>query len=397
MPPVPSPALSATRVPWPQIVFVYGLGVLAAATLGRFAGLIPLLQRELGLSLTLAAGLTSLIEASGALFGFVAGMAVGRIGARASLIAGTAILAVAGAGQALAGDAGALMGWRAAESLGYLAITVAAPTLITALAGRAGRDAAMALWSTFVPVGLAIGTALAAPLAEALSWRAVPLAGAAAALLLTVAGLRLRPPAAAGADRSPAPAAGADSAPSPALWLTAFGFGLYALVGVGVLALTPGFLVDRFGLDATAAGLAAAVASLANIPGSMVAATALARGVPPLRLAAFGLVVPGAFALAAFIGAGQWMTAAAAIVGLNAVAGIAPAVLFGRIPVLAKGPRGVALGNGLIAQFGASGSMIGPPLIAAAVSFAGWWVAGLIAAALSLVAALAVLASGRVR
>lgn len=394
-------------VPWRQIVFVYGLGVLAAATLGRFAGLIPLLQRELGLSLTMAAGLTSLIEASGALFGFAAGMAVGRVGARASLIAGTLILTVAGAGQALAAGPAALIGWRALESTGYLAITVAAPTLITLLAGRAGRDAAMALWSTFVPVGLAIGTALAAPLADAFDWRAVPLAGAVAAGLMTLASLRLKTPAAEDADRPLAPGSGsqdasptgqsAGSRPSPALWLTALGFGLYALVGVGILALTPGFLVDRFGLGATAAGLCAAAASLANIPGSMVAAAALARGVRPLRLAAFGLLAPGLVVLFAFAGADSWPVAAASIVAMNAIAGIAPAVLFGRIPVLARGPRGVALGNGLIAQFGASGSMIGPPLIAASVSATGWPAAGLIAGALSFAAALAVLASGRMR
>lgn len=427
---VAAAAVAADAVPWGRIVFVYAIGVLAAATLGRFAGLIPLLQRDLGLSLTVAAGLTSLIEVSGALFGFVAGMAVGRVGARISLVVGATVLAVAGIGEAVAPSAAVLVVWRAAESLGYLAITVAAPTLIVHLAGRQGRDAAMALWSTFVPVGLAIGTAIAAPVAELSSWRAVPaMGGIAAALLAAAAWLRL-PRAAAGAapagglEHNPfisnrperrglaqdfeskaisgrsedsirsgsalAAAPGARDRPDARMWLVALGFGLYAMTSVGILALTPTFLVDRFGLAPTAAGLIAGLASLANILGSIAAARAAALGVRPRTVALAGLGIPALIMPVPFVMAVDWVVASAAIVAINAVGGMVAAVLFARVATFARTPRAVAMGNGLVAQFGASGSMIGPPLIAACVSAAGWPVAAVLGIALSAFASAAI-------
>ena len=426
-------AVPADAVPWGRIVFVYAIGVLAAATLGRFAGLIPLLQRDLGLSLTVAAGLTSLIEVSGALFGFVAGMAVGRVGARISLVTGAAVLAVAGFGEAAAPSASVLIVWRAAESLGYLAITVGAPTLIVTLAGRQGRDAAMALWSTFVPVGLAIGTAVAAPVAELSSWRAVPaMGGIAAALLAAAAWLRL-PRAAAGATptgwrehkpfRSNRPerqgyaqafeseaisgrsdqsirsesdlaaAPGTRDRPDARMWLVALGFGLYAMMSVGILALTPTFMVDRFGVAPTAAGLIAGLASLANILGSIAAARAAALGVRPRTVALAGLGIPALILPVPFVMAVDWLAASAAIVAINAIGGMVAAVLFARVATFARTPRAVAMGNGLVAQFGASGSMIGPPLIAACVSVAGWPVAAVLGIGLSAFAIAAIAAA----
>ena len=419
----PAGGIVADAVPWSRIVFVYAIGVLAAATLGRFAGLIPLLQRDLGLSLTVAAGLTSLIEVSGALFGFVAGMAVGRVGARISLVTGASVLAVAGFGEAVAPNAAVLIVWRAAESLGYLAITVAAPTLIVHLAGRRGRDAAMALWSTFVPVGLAIGTAIAAPVAELSSWRAVPAMGGIAAVLLAAAAWLRLPRAAAGvapagrrehnpfrSDRSErqghaqafesgaiscrsddsirsesalASTPGTHDRPDARMWLVALGFGLYAMVSVGILALTPTFMVERFGVAPTAAGLIAGLASLANILGSIAAARAAALGVRPRTVALAGLGIPALILPVPFAMAADWLAAAAAIVVINAIGGMVAAVLFARVATFARTPRAVAMGNGLVAQFGASGSMIGPPLIAACVSAAGWPVAAVLGIGLS--------------
>jgi len=36
---------------WPAILLIWGIGVLAAAQLGKFAALIPLMRRDLDLSL----------------------------------------------------------------------------------------------------------------------------------------------------------------------------------------------------------------------------------------------------------------------------------------------------------------------------------------------------------
>ena len=60
---------------WPTIVLIWCIGVLAAAQLGKFAVLIPLMRQDLDLSLAQAGWMVSLIEVSGASLGVLAGSA----------------------------------------------------------------------------------------------------------------------------------------------------------------------------------------------------------------------------------------------------------------------------------------------------------------------------------
>jgi len=103
---------------------------------------------------------------------------------------------------------------------------------------------------------------------------------------------------------------------------------------------------------------------------------------------AFGIAVPALLLFAVFTPSqGSWLWPAAAATLLNAISGAVPAVVFARLPD-AVGPDGdMATANGLLAQGGASGSLLGPPLLAAAASHFGWPAAagaGLAASALCL-------------
>ncbi|WP_040847192.1 hypothetical protein, partial [Nitrospirillum viridazoti] len=73
---------------WVKIVWFYGVGVIAAAQLGKMSALIPLISRDLGLSLTVAALVISLLEIGGAGFGRIAGGLIQRAGRRPALLAG---------------------------------------------------------------------------------------------------------------------------------------------------------------------------------------------------------------------------------------------------------------------------------------------------------------------
>lgn len=361
---------------WPAIVLVYGIGVLAAAQLGKFAALIPLVRADLGIGLTSAAWLASLIEAGGATMGIFAGFVVRRFGTSTMLSVGLGVLALAGIGQVLAWNVPVLFAWRLAESLGYLAIVVAAPTLIARLAGPQRLTAAMSLWSSFFPIGLALGTVLGGLATLVLPWRMIVLAGAAVAAGALLFALRIRP----GLTEPPAPGR---ARPNGATWAMACGFGAYTTFCVGFLALLPSYLVEQQGFDPSLAGVVGGAASVVAIAGSAYAVVGLRRG--RLRLTVSALVVPAALLFVAWGDVGPWLVAGASIL-LSAISGIIPAVAFARMPVLA-GPGGVAVANGLFAQFGASGSMIGPPLLAACGSHWGWTVAatvGAVASAVSL-------------
>lgn len=357
------------------VLALYGCGVLAAAGLGRFAALIPLVGHDLSLSLTAAAWLASLLELGGASLGIAAGWAVGRLGTRRPLVAGLALLAVGGVGAGLAAGTGMLFAARLVEAVGYLAVVVAAPTWIVAAARD--RDAALALWSTFVPVGMALGAASTALAVEVVSWRTVLVGFGLVAAVAALAAGRL---AAAEPPRHGGRIA-VGAAPWP-VWALAAGFGCYAAMQVGMLTLYPSHLVASRGMTAGAAGLAGAAVSLANIPGGLAAAAALGRGVRPLALLAASLVAAAPLVALAFAGSGGAATAIGAAILGNAALGVAPAVMFARLPTLAGGPARAAAGNGLFAQFGASGSLIGPPLVAAGVAAWGWASAGAVSAAL---------------
>jgi len=377
---------------WRAVLILYGCGLAAAAGLGKFAALVPAVRADLGLGLTPAAWLTSLIEAGGASLGLVAGVLVGRLGVRRPLLGGLLVLALDALGEGLATDAVGLYGLRALESLGYLAVVVAAPTWIAGATAGGTRDAALALWSTFVPVGMAIGAGLAGLGADVLPWRGVVAAGGIAVLALAVVAARLPPPSAP-PRRSKRKAVGEGGG---ALWLAAIGFGAYTTLQVGLLALLPAFLVEAHGLGAGAAGLAVAVASLANVPGGLAAGRLVARGASPsatvaAALAASALMMPAIYAE----GIGVALAVVAASVA-NVTLGLVPAVVFARMPVIADGAT--AFGNGLLAQFGASGSLIGPPLVAAAVGRFGWAAAGVVLVALAAASGtLVVLAEARHR
>jgi hypothetical protein len=79
---------------------------------------------------------------------------------------------------------------------------------------------------------------------------------------------------------------------------------------------------------------------------------------------------------------------AAAVILANAISGLVAAVAFARLPVLLR--RGgaplslVTASNGVFAQFGAAGSLIGPPLVGYAASRWGWQVVAPMVAGLSL-------------
>ena len=142
------------------ILILWLIGVLAAAQLAKMAVLAATLADSFGLSIATTGLLISLLEIGGAVFGLAAGVALGRVGARRSLISGLAILAAAGLAEAYASGAPALLSARAAEGMGYLLVVIAAPTLIAAIASERDRAPSLSLWSTFVAVGMALGSVI---------------------------------------------------------------------------------------------------------------------------------------------------------------------------------------------------------------------------------------------
>lgn len=375
----------SSRGSWVAILVIYAAGVAAAAQLGKLSALLPPMRHDLGLDLTTAALLVSLLEIGGATLGLFAGVVIGRAGARRALLAGLLLMAIAAAGMAVTSAVAGMFLWRIAEAVAYLAVAVAAPTLTIAVATPAQRSSALALWSTFFPVGFATGSILAGLGVEVAPWRWVLLGSAALTALLLLPSWRLPTP----PEAAPRRAAGARPARAPlGAWLMAVGFACYTTFEVGLLAVMPAYFTGQRGVSASTAGLITGAAAFASVLGGLAAAWWMRQDRPLGGFTAVGVAVPALLLFAVFTPSeGSWLWPAAVATLLNAISGAVPAVVFARLPD-AVGPGGdMATANGLLAQGGASGSLLGPPLLAAAASHWGWPAAagaGLVASALCL-------------
>ena len=359
--------------------------MFAAAQLGKLAALAPLISRDLHLGLAAMAALTSLLEVSGALLGGVAGRQLPRLGLQRSLAVAMLCLALGSAGAALANDMPVAAVARLVESLGYLITVVAAPVLIAAAAPPLRQAAAMTLWSTFVPVGMAVGASAYAYAAGLSDWRWAQGLSVVAGLALAAGLLGMQ--AMGGAAAGPAPARVPRQHTGAALWALVAAFGVYVVAQVGLLALMPSLLKDA-GVSLSQAGLWTALAALANVPASAIAAALMRhRAALAGKAMVLCLLLSGAmFPLAYQLGAPPLQLAAMAM-AVNLVSGIFASLTFVLLPIVAGTPERMSLASGRLTQFGASGALIGPPLVGAIVEHWGWQSAGFASLALSVIGA----------
>ena len=374
----------AARSPWPLVWLLYLCGLLAAAQLGKMSALAPLVTAALGLGLTTVAIAISLIEVGGATLGAVAGLLAHRLGLRRTLRGGVALLAIAGVGGAFAHGATGLLGWRLLEAGGYLGVIVSAPVLIAHHAGLAGarvQGLALTLWSTFVPVGLALGAAASASAAAAWDWQVAMAAGGGVGALLWLVLWRADVP-----EHAETPTAAPAARLTPPLWGLTLAFGLFALFQVGVLGLLPTLLVREAGLSAQAAGHWTAMAAVSAIVGSAATAGLLRHGVGLRWPTMVSLGLPPLLLFGVFTPAPSAAVAIALAIGLNMAGGVFASLGFALLPRLATEPGQMVRANGVLAQCGASGSLLGPPAMAACVQAGGWSAAALLGLVVSLIA-----------
>ncbi len=351
---------------WRRIAWLYALGVLAAAQLGKMSALAPLIRIELAIGLTVAGLLISLLEIGGATLGYLAGLFVDRIGVRRVLLGGVALIAGSGLGQSLAGSVPMLIALRASEGAGYLCVVVAAPLLIFRTAPPGKQGVALALWGSFVPVGFALGAMSSSWLAELVSWRAAALAWAGVAAIMFAMSAQIA--------FAPSPQASQRRLVLPPwrIWALTLAFGCYAGFAVGTIALLPSFLVQQLAVAPRLAGTIGGLAAFISVLGVAMAAWLRHHSHESRIWTAMAIVVPAVLLFGVFTESGTLLQATVLVMLLNAVSGIYAGLAFALLPSLAASDNEMAVANGLTLQFGAAGSLMGPPLFAASVERWGW-------------------------
>lgn len=349
------------RTPWIAIFAVTAAGMAAAAQIGKVPAALTTIAAELGLSLAAASLLVSLFGLMAAAGGLAIGMAAGRLGARRALLAGGALGALSALGAALAPGFGALLAARILEGAGFLLVTVTAPGIVAAAATGRDRSSAMAVWGTYMPIGVALGL-LSAPLIESLGWRAAWIGHATLLGLATLAAARLAP-------AGPPPTPGGEGARAllralirarRPLWL-AVCFGSYNVLYVGISSFLPARL-EALGQGTGAAGLLAAGAALANAAGNLTGGVLTRRGHAASTIVQLAAPVMAGLAAAIFLLPDARL---AALAGLLAclLGGVIPAACFAALPGSVPRAALVASATGLVIQANNIAQLLAPPLI----------------------------------
>ncbi|CCG03479.1 CynX/NimT family MFS transporter [Blastococcus saxobsidens] len=368
--PGPGPGNGHGDTSWAAVLSLMAAGVIGAAQIGKGSAALPVLQLEFGLSSSGAAWFLSVVSAIGAVAGALLGWLGQAVGFRRQVLLGLLAIVVANLGGAAAGSAAWLMAARVGEGLGFVLVVLAAPPLLSEVAGRGHRRLVVGVWGVYMPLGAGLATLLVPAAITLLSWRSAWLidAGVTALVLLAVGRWVPSTPA-----RRPQGTGGLlQAVRSPGVLCLAVVFGCYAGQYLAVVGLLPTMLVDG-GLSLEAAGLVTGMVFLANVPANLLGAFLLHRGV-----GRWWLIVAGGGWVAVTV----WAVHApelplpvriGSVVAYSLLVGVVPSALFSGVVGMSAGTASAGAAVGLLMQGSSLGQLLGPPLVVAVGSTVSTW------------------------
>ncbi|GHG93778.1 MFS transporter [Streptomyces lanatus] len=360
-----------------KFFLIYLAGLFAATSMGKMTPISVALREDLSLSLAQVALLTSLVTAVAAALGLFVSYLIRPLPPHRMLVAGLVVMGLAGLFCARTDSFGAMLGGRLVESVGYVVVVIVAPVLLFSLGDGKRLTGALAIWGTFMPVGLALGSFAGGVLSAWLDWRGWLTVAAGATLVVALLTTRL--PAVPGTREDARPSGEGRSAAVRRLGRPlALGAGFATISGsiVATVTLYPPYLHEEFGLSTESAGTLTGVVSLAGVAGGFLASWLLVRGAGVKYLFVVALLMP-AGAFAAFAGTGGLGVSVGSALVVALANELVVATVFAAVPLAVRATADLGAANGLVAQFGSVGALAMPPLVGLAVTAAdGWWAVG---------------------
>ncbi len=375
--PSSNPPAPPLKTRWGTVVVALVAGIIAAGHVGKLPPALPMLRAELSLDLVAASWVASVFSITGMVVAVLLGATADRIGHWRLSILGLALLIAGGVGGSLAVGALPLLVSRFVEGIGFLAVVVAAPSLIAHATYGRGRQMALGFWAGYLPLGVTIMILVAPAMIEWAGGQGLWL------LVAGLAGIWFVVMAAA-ARRAPPHRASTDSA-EPVWrnirlgisrlgpWMVAACFVLYASQLYAIITWLPTFMIEERGMaQGTAAALTALVVA-ANGCFSFLAGWFLHRNTPPWFLLVVSGVVMTFGALGAFSAGVPDIARYIFCLLLAGVGGSVASAAFAVAPSLAPSPTQIGTVNGILVQASSFGQFLGPPVMAAVVSAFGAW------------------------
>ncbi len=359
--------MTSPRTSFALVFALWGAGLGAAAQYGKISVIfdrLPGLYPEAGAAVGWAVSLVGLV---GIIFGVAAGLLVARIRYRRALLSALWLGAAVSALQGLLPSFQGFLTLRALEGLSHLGLVVAAPTLIAQLTEARHRGWALTLWGTFFGVAFAVLAWAGLPLVEAYGVPALLWAHAAyMAAFAVLLGLWLRKLPGQGPD-TPLSLAGLmrDHVViyrSPFTSAPGLGWLFYTFCFVSILTVIPPYLPQDM------RALVMGAMPLTSI------AVSMTLGVWLLRYRTAIWVVCAGFAFSALALAWLWVMPGLplACLALAGAMGLVQGATFAAVPQLNDTADGQARANGAMAQMGNIGNTLGTPVMAVALSVAGY-------------------------
>ena len=359
------------RTRWQAAGVAVLLGVVAALSIGKLPPALPALRAEFGLSLAESGRLVSVFNTLGMVASILMGLLTPRLGAWRLCMLGMGLLAAGGLAGAAATGLPTLLAARFLEGVGFLAVVVAAPALLSLATAPPDRQRAFSLWGSYMPTGTALGMLLAPVLMAASGWRVLWLVVVLCTLLAMVLLRRRRADygAAAGApsalDTSWRAAAGPLKAAGP--WCIALCFACYVFNYYAIMVWLPTFMVGERQMALATASLLTALVVAANIPGNWLGGALMQRGVSR----GANVCAAGVFTLlscsAIFAPALPDGLRYLACVIFSFSVGLLPGAIMSASQTHARSPAQVATVQGMIMQGSNLGQFASPLLVVAVV------------------------------
>lgn len=349
---------------WASILGIYLFGVCGASTVskliplaGDFAQRFSLLGSDFG-------WLVALVALPAAIFAIPSGMVVDKWGSKRVLLCAGVIGVTANCIYLFAEALPLIYAVRLLEGLATVHIYTAGPALLMATTDGDRRTRAMTLWSTYAPVGTAIGLGVGGLYAETEGWRQGFAVHAAIFALATLLGL-WQPAIAAAAKvtRTFSQRVGElfSAFGRPQLVALSIAFLMVISLGVGANMTLPLYTARVHDLSASDASAMVASVTLMMVLGSALAGYLLPRLKRPQWM--FSLVAAGGLVtgISCFVPSLSVEMRYAAMIGWFVVSGAALATVMAALP-LAADPARPGTAAALLNFTGAIAALLNPPL-----------------------------------
>jgi predicted MFS family arabinose efflux permease len=274
---------------------------------------------------------------------------------------------------------------RIIEGCGFLAVIIAIPPFIRALADQRDHAFALACWGAYMPVGSAI-IMLAAPSLMVFGWRFLWLLDGTLTVLYAIfIALSVRGHSSGSAGTSAVIADIKTVMVSPGPVLGAIAFGIYSFHYFALTGLLPTLLIDRMGLTVAQAGSISAATVVANAVGNFAAGAALRFGIPLWTIISTAFVCCGIASIGIFSQSVPVALVAILASASLAITGLIPASLFAATARFAPAATLLGITLGIFTQASNLGQLLGPAALGAWVERFGWSSAPILFAAIALV------------